>query len=85
MELGLSSLLFVNATMEEAIRATAELSFKCIEIICDVPHFSPDFEPGAVRDFKELIDAYELDVSVHATIWEFLENVNFANIQRFLV
>lgn len=70
MELGLSSLLFVNATIEEAVRATAELNFDCIEIICDVPHFSPDFEPGAVRGLKELIDSHELGVSVHATIWD---------------
>ncbi|MEM2908120.1 MAG: sugar phosphate isomerase/epimerase family protein [Candidatus Hadarchaeales archaeon] len=70
MRIGLSSLLFVNSTIEQAIRVTAELGFDCVEVIYDLPHFGPNFEPSAVRELGELIRSHGLLASVHATIWD---------------
>ncbi len=70
MKIGLSSLLFVNSTIEDAAKATAELGFDYIEVIYDLPHFGPDFEPEALRELRELIASHGLGVSVHATLWD---------------
>ena len=70
MKLGLSSLLFVHASIEEAIHASAELGAECVEIIYDVPHFPPDYDQRKLAGIKELLDTHGLQVSVHASFWD---------------
>lgn len=70
MKLGLSSLPFIHASIEEAIRACAELGAECVEIVYDVPHFPPDYDHRKLSGIKELLDAHELRVSVHASFWD---------------
>lgn len=70
MKLGLSSLLFVRSSIEEAVRASAELGSECVEIIYDLPHFPPDYDQRGLTRLKELIDAHGLAVSVHASFWD---------------
>lgn len=70
MKLGLSSLLFVRTSIEEAIQASAELGTKCIEIIYDIPHFPPGYDQRQLASLKEIIDSHELEVSVHSSFWD---------------
>jgi sugar phosphate isomerase/epimerase len=70
VKLGLSSLLFVRSSIEEAIRASADSGADAIEIIYDIPHFPPDYDQCQLMDLKELIDSHGLGVSVHASFWD---------------
>lgn len=70
MKLGLSSLPFVNASIEEAIRASAKLGVECVEIVYDVPHFPPDYDHRKLSGIKELLDTHGLQASVHASFWD---------------
>lgn len=70
MKLGLSSLLFPNSSIEEAIRTSAELGVECVEIIYDVPHFPPDYDQRKLSSIKKLLDAHGLLVSVHGSFWD---------------
>lgn len=70
MKLGLSSLLFVRNTIEEAIRINSELGAECVEIIYDVPHFPPNYDLRKLASIKELLESYGLGVSVHGSFWD---------------
>ena len=70
MKFGLSSLPFVNASIEEAIRTIAKLGSECVEIVYDVPHFPPDYDHRKLSGIKELLDTHGLQVSVHASFWD---------------
>ncbi|HDI12822.1 MAG: hypothetical protein DRN83_00935 [Hadesarchaea archaeon] len=70
MKLGLSSLLFVRSTIEEAIQTCKKLGAECVEIIYDIPHFSPGYDRRRLLKIKELLGSYGLDVSVHASFWD---------------
>jgi sugar phosphate isomerase/epimerase len=90
MRIGLSSLLFVNSTIQDAVEATERLGFDGIEVIYDLPHFGPDFEPEAIHELKELIASHGLGVSVHATLWDLnpashypvLRNLSLIQVKR---
>ena len=68
--MGLSSLLFPEASIEDAVRFSAELGAECVEIIFDVPHFPPEFDIKGLDDLRELINSYELEIAIHASIWD---------------
>ena len=70
MKFGLSSLLFVRSSIEDAVRASAEVGSECIEIIYDAPHFMPGYDRRQLKGLKELIDSYGLDVAVHGSFWD---------------
>lgn len=70
MKLGLSSLLFPNASIEDIVKFSAKLGAECVEIIYDVPHFPPDYDQHKLSDIKELLDAHGLQVSVHGSFWD---------------
>jgi sugar phosphate isomerase/epimerase len=70
MKLGLSSLLFVGDTIENAVEKTAGLGAECIEIIYDFPHFPPNFDQRELKRIKELVNSHRLEVSVHASFWD---------------
>jgi sugar phosphate isomerase/epimerase len=70
MKLGLSSLLFVHSSIEEAIQISSEVGAGCIEIIYDVPHFPPDYDQRRLSDLRKLLENYDLGVSVHASFWD---------------
>jgi sugar phosphate isomerase/epimerase len=70
MKLGLSSLLFVNNTIEECIQLSHKLGAGCVEIIYDVPHFPPEYDQRKLSRVRELLESYGLGVSVHASFWD---------------
>lgn len=70
MKLGLSSLLFVNNTIEECIQLSHKLGAECVEIIYDVPHFPPEYDQRKLSGVRELLESYGLGVSVHASFWD---------------
>lgn len=69
-KLGLSSLLFPKAPIEDIIKFSAGLGAKCVEVIFDIPHFPPDFNMKELDRLRELINSHELEVAVHASIWD---------------
>ena len=70
MKIGLSSLLFSKASIQDMVKFSAELGAKSVEIIFDLPHFPPEFDLKALNGIRELINSYELEVSIHASIWD---------------
>lgn len=70
VKLGLSSLLFVNNTIEDCIKLSSKLGAECVEIIYDVPHFPPDYDQSKLSGVRELLESYGLEVSVHASFWD---------------
>jgi sugar phosphate isomerase/epimerase len=70
MKLGLSSLLFVHNSIEEAIQIGSEVGAGCIEIIYDVPHFPPDYDQRELSAVRKLLEDHDLGVSVHASFWD---------------
>ena len=70
MKLGLSSLLFVHNSIEEAIQISSDIGTGCIEIIYDIPHFPPDYDQRKLSALRELLKSYDLRVSVHASFWD---------------
>jgi sugar phosphate isomerase/epimerase len=70
VKIGLSSLLFVHNSIEEAIRISSEVGAGCIEIIYDVPHFPPDYDQHKLSALMELLETYGLGVLVHASFWD---------------
>ncbi len=67
----MSGLLFYRIPVEEAVSRVASLGADCVEIIFDVPHFSPDFRMDELRGLKKTVDSSGLEVSVHGPIWDF--------------
>jgi sugar phosphate isomerase/epimerase len=82
MKIGLSSLLFVKASLEDAIRGVAEVGADYIEIICDLPHFMPDFDLAELKKMKELLDSYGLGVSIHSTFWDLNPASHYSEIRK---
>ncbi len=70
MKVGLSSMPFVNASIEKAIGTSAEFGAECFEIVYDVPHFPPNYDHRKLSGIKELLDIHGLQVSVHASFWD---------------
>lgn len=83
MKLGLSNLLFVHSSIEDAVRAVAELGSECIEVVYDVPHFMPDHDPRRLGDLKELIDSYGLEVAVHGSFWDLNPTSHYPEVSEF--
>jgi sugar phosphate isomerase/epimerase len=71
MKVGLSGLLFYRIPVEDAVSRVAELGADCVEIIFDVPHFSPAFRMEELRGLKKMVGSYDVEVSVHGPIWDF--------------
>jgi len=82
MKIGLSSLLFVKASLEDAIKGTAEVGADYIEIICDLPHFMPDFDLTRLKKSKELLDSCSLGVSIHSTFWDLNPASHYSEIRK---
>jgi sugar phosphate isomerase/epimerase len=80
VKLGLSSLLFVNNTIEECIQISSRLGAECVEIIYDVPHFPPEYDQRKLSGVRELLESRRLGVSVHASFWD----LNLASHHREL-
>jgi len=71
LKVGLSGLLFYRIPVEEAVSRVATLGADCVEIIYDVPHFSPEFRMEKLRRLKKAVSSCDLEVSVHGPIWDF--------------
>lgn len=70
MKLGLSSLLFPNASIEDIVKFSAKFGAECVELIYDVPHFPPGYDRRELSGIKELLDAHGLGISVHGSFWD---------------
>jgi len=82
MKIGLSSLLFVKAPLEDAIKGIAEIGADYIEIICDLPHFMPNFDLAELKKLKELLDSCKLGVSIHSTFWDLNPASHYSEIRK---
>jgi sugar phosphate isomerase/epimerase len=82
MKIGLSSLLFVKVSLEDAIKGVAEVGADYIEIICDLPHFMPDFDLAELKKLKELLDSCKLGVSIHSTFWDLNPASHYSEIRK---
>ena len=85
MKLGLSSLIFVRASMREAIRVTAELGYECIEVIHDLPHFGLGHDRRELLRLKKLMDGYGLEVSVHTSFWDLNPSTHYPELFKLTV
>lgn len=85
MKIGLSNLLFVKSSPEEAVLRIAELGADCIEVIYDVPHFMPGHQPGQLGELKELIDSHGMEVSVHASFWDLNTASHYREVREFSI
>lgn len=70
MKLGLSSLLFPKDPIERAVEISADLGFKCVELVHDMPHFPPHQDVEQLRKLRELMDSHELEALIHACLWD---------------
>lgn len=70
MKLGLSSLLFPKDPIEKAIEISADLGFKCVELVHDMPHFPPHHDVERLKRLRELMDSHELEALIHACLWD---------------
>jgi sugar phosphate isomerase/epimerase len=70
MKLGLSSLLFPGKPVEEVVEAVAKLGFQYLEVIRDMPHFTPGLDVSRLKKLRELIDSHGLGATVHASFWD---------------
>jgi sugar phosphate isomerase/epimerase len=85
MKVGLSSLLFVKGPLEDAIKGVAEVGADCIEIICDLPHFMPNFGLTRLKKLKELLDSCGLGVSIHSTFWDLNPASHYSEIRKLAI
>ncbi len=70
MKLGLSSLLFPKDPIEKVIKISADLGFKCVELVHDMPHFPPRHDVERLKRLRELMDSHELEALIHACLWD---------------
>lgn len=70
MKLGLSSLLFPKDPIERAIEISADLGFECVELVHDMPHFSPHHDTEQLKRLRELMDSHGLEALIHACLWD---------------
>ena len=85
MRLGLSTLLFVKSTIEDAAETTAELGAEYIEVIYDMPHFPPGFDPRALHKLKRVIDSHGLGVSVHGSFWDLNAVSHYPSLRQLVI
>jgi sugar phosphate isomerase/epimerase len=83
MKIGLSNLLFVKSSTEDAVRKVAELGAECIEVIFDVPHFMSNYNFNQLNELREQIYSYGLDVSVHASFWDLNPSSHHLEVREF--
>ncbi|MEM2878365.1 MAG: sugar phosphate isomerase/epimerase [Candidatus Hadarchaeales archaeon] len=69
MKIGLSSLLFVNQSIENAIKLSAGLGAESVEIIYDIPHFQ-GYNRKRLASIRSILESYGLGVSVHTSFWD---------------
>lgn len=62
--------MFPKTTIEDVIKFSAKLGAECVEIIYDVPHFSPDFDQRKLSSIRGLLNDHGLRVSVHGSFWD---------------
>lgn len=70
MKLGLSTLLSPAGSPEDVIQIASRLDLDCVEIIFDMPHFTPGQDHGRLKELREIIDSNELEVLVHGSFWD---------------
>lgn len=66
MKIGLTTMLFVRDSAEDAVRKAAAFGAECLEVIYDLPHFQPGHDRRKLAGMRELLDSYGLGVSVHS-------------------
>lgn len=70
MKLSLSTLLFPEKPVEGAVEEAAKLGFPAVEIIYDMPHFSPELDEKRLKGLHDLIVSLGLDATVHSSFWD---------------
>lgn len=70
MKIGLSTLLFPRHSLEQAVEICVKLGAEWVEIIWDLPHFTPGGKKPDLRRIGRVIGDADVGVSVHASFWD---------------
>jgi len=84
LRIGLSTLLFPNHALEDAVRICTELGAEWVEIIWDFPHFAPGVKAD-LREIKRTIEESGVGVSVHASFWDVNPSTVLPDLRRLTV
>src|SRR5919199_5119344 len=64
MKLAFSTNAFKKYSLEESIKAIADIGYSAVEILCDVPHaYPPTFGEKQIQSVKSLLSQYQLEIS----------------------
>ena len=64
MKLAFSTNAFKKYSLEESIKAIADIGYSAVEILCDVPHaYPPAFGEKQIQSVKSLLSQYQLEIS----------------------
>ncbi len=64
MKLAFSTNAFKKYSLEESIKAIADIGYSAVEILCDVPHaYPPTFGEKQIQSVKSLLSNYRLEIS----------------------
>ncbi len=86
MKIGLSAYFLPNDPIESAMEKLAETGAKYVEIIWDLPHFSPENKKNYdLKKLKDTIDSYNLGISVHAPFFDLNSGSIYREMRKFSV
>ncbi len=81
--IGVSSTLFLNLTLEEIVKKTADYGYSSIEIWADVPQkWSGDFNEKEQRKLADTLDSFGFQSSIHAPIWDVNTASHITNFRK---
>lgn len=71
MDIGLSTLYFVNDSIFDAIEKVAEAGGRCVEIVYEPPHFSlGKIDKSALKKLSALLGKFGMERVVHSSFYE---------------
>lgn len=81
--IGVSSTLFLNLTLEEIVKKTADYGYSSIEIWADLPQkWSGDFNEKEQRKLADTLDSFGFQSSIHAPIWDVNTASHITNFRK---
>ena len=68
MKIGLQPNLFLQSSIEDAVKQTIELKPDCIEIVYEKPQFPPSIKENLICEkLKSILSTYNVESSVHSS------------------
>jgi sugar phosphate isomerase/epimerase len=64
MKLAFSTNAFKKYPLKESVISIADIGYKGVEILCDIPHaYPPTFNEKEIRSIKDLVSLYDIQIS----------------------